>query len=187
MEPTDLVLVLGSAIAIVVLGVLIYRGAPSSKKSVAAVSVQPSEPEVLPDPKVVPAPEKIVVAHPVTSIRTNSAEILSEVSEAPSPFFDEPFVPQRKRTSSSPLPTDTTALKGLTNEATKTPGVLVISAPKRKVRAYRNALSSPTAPPRKRRASPKTLPGTSAPNSTVVAEPKSEGSDSSGVSANLSL
>src|SRR5579872_3874189 len=135
MDLVSLLLVGGSAAAVVILGVLIYRGVPSKNKSeVTGFSLNP--PVVTPFEKTPVVETKSVQAELKPSVRITPVpvELIAEVSEAPPPFSEEPMILRRKRSTRSALPTDTTALKGISSDAGMG-GVLVISAPKRKVRA----------------------------------------------------
>jgi hypothetical protein len=187
LDLVSLLLVVGSAVAVVVLGMLIYYGMPSSKKSAVPQHV-PFAPAASPpislvstvkltDEKKKEAPRQQPILAPVL------VEQLVEVSEAPPPFSEDPIVPRRRKTVRSALPTDTTALKGFSSEAASS-RVLVISAPKRKVKAYRNATSPAMITPRKRRSESRTLATPSA--SEPPTEQKNSSPDQSATSEGFS-
>ena len=87
MDLVSLLLVGGSAAAVVILGVLIYRGVPSKKKS--EVAVLPLNPPVAAPVEKTPVPETKNLQtefKPPVRISPVPVELLAEVSEAPPPF-----------------------------------------------------------------------------------------------------
>jgi hypothetical protein len=147
----SLLLVAGSAAAVVILGVLIYRGLPGQKKPEPSSAGQTPLTEAPVERLLIEQPKRIEAeVRPPVRLAPVPVEMVAEVSEAPDPFSEEPMILRKRRAPKSALPTDTTALKGISTDAGMG-GVLVISAPKRKVRAYRNATSPSTSAPRRRK------------------------------------
>jgi hypothetical protein len=175
----SLLLVAGSAAAVVILGLLIYRGVPPHRKSEVAQAPPSPVPATMIAPKTIPIQEikKEVEIKPQPRIFAVPVEMIADVSEAPPPFSEEPMILRKRRAPKSALPTDTTALKGISNEG-NLGGVLVISAPKRKVRAYRNATSASATPTRRRRASTRSIGGPTVSETTGPAEQNRGASDS---------
>jgi hypothetical protein len=179
----SLLLVAGSAAAVVILGVLIYRGVPSQKKPELSIASQTLVEEPAVERIPVAEPKKIEAeVKPQVRVAPVPVEMVAEISEAPDPFSEEPMILRKRRAPRSALPTDTTALKGISNDAGMG-GVLVIAAPKRKVRAFRNA-TSPSAPRRRRTARSAGVPGS--PNSSQPVEQKQQqASDPTSASSGL--
>ena len=182
LDLVSLLLVAGSAVSIVILGLVIYYSTPSPKRPVVAESpsivsvAAPAMPHVSSGAK--PAEEKTNAPPPQLLVASVMVEPLVEVSEAPPPFSEDPIVPKRRKTARTGLPTDTTALNSLSSDAAAS-RVLVISAPKKKVRAYRNANSPVGSTSRKRRASPRNISVT--PVSEIPVEPKNNPTEPSAV------
>ena len=179
----SLLLVAGSAAAVVILGLLIYRGVPPQRKSKVAQAPPSPVPATVIVPKIIPIQEikKEVEVKPKPRIFAVPVEMIAEVSEAPPPFSEEPMILRKRRAPKSALPTDTTALKGISNDG-NLGSILVIAAPKRKVRAYRNATSASATPTRRRRASPRSMGVPNVSETTGPGEQKRGASDSPGVS-----
>jgi hypothetical protein len=180
-----LLILSGSAIAVAAIGIIVYEKIPSSgvasrspassslgneAQALQALSASDSDQYAMNDATYAENPESPVIK-PKTNELTSSLPMSGnmDVSEAPPPFPEEQIQPGIG--SNIPLPSDTTAIANIagatdTNASSTSSAVLVVAAPKRRVRAKR--LPSTTGATVRKRRAPKT---TDASPASVVSSP----------------